>query len=199
MLIKGLIVLAINYIGLYLISVLVWLTLMPHIKGVRRFRTGLVFFCDKIWFLPIRFTGITFGKFMFIKVANDFRVSDLDKNNLVDVRDSWLGVYKALVYHEYRHTNQEAVLGLLFFILYFSMFMVYYIRSGDSRYAYLRIWFEVDARRYAIQEDLYYNRRMQLWAMRNIPDLKKRLEIVNKYGEKIRLLENLLNDKYTKN
>lgn len=142
-----------------LIGALLYLSEIRWIVHTRWYKNIVLVICNKIWFLPNKFAGITFGNFVFIRSrlnSGDY----YNSNEFIDVYGDILNdKYRQLVNHERRHAIQQ-LMGGIFYVIYILDFAYRYIRTLDFRRAYTMIWFEVDAVRYSIMNQVWYYRRL---------------------------------------
>lgn len=177
-----------NFLGLLLF-------IFTNKKNLILYKYNVIIFNNKIWFLPQRFNwvaGITFGNFIFLRCDDNFKIDDKFITRIDNRKYISSDIYRRLIYHEICHTQQQLIFGGLFFIIYLIDFIVNYVISNDWRYSYLNIYFERQARRFAIVNDMYYYRRKILDISKTIYNLDIRTKELNKLSEKIKLLEGLL-------
>lgn len=126
-------------------------------------------------------SGITFGRFIFIeKSGEDIEIEEYRGRK--EIRQEY---YRLLVNHEICHSKQQQWLGGMFFVMYLIMFLYNLIKYKNSKLAYYYIPYEREARVYALEEEIYYCKRMVFMIDAMTSDIKKKRELINKYNDKV--------------
>lgn len=135
-----------NIVGLLFAAIFArWVRFVDIYKG--RF----IFFMEKLF--PGKYdwvAGITFGQFIFVKIADNLHISDVMSS---DSKQILIPAYRILIHHELCHSIQQLMLGGLFFVIYLINYLINLLKYKDSKMAYYNIYFEEEARLYSTKDE----------------------------------------------
>lgn len=158
-----------------------------NIKKTMIYRSRIVVILDKLFPGIYEWvSGITFGKFIFVKKTNELPELDFYKGEK-EIRQEY---YRMIINHEVCHSKQQAKLGGLFFVLYLIMFLYNFVKYKNYKLAYYYISYEQEARVCALREEIYYCKRMIFNVDLMTSDSKRKKELIDKYSNKISELIN---------
>ena len=187
-------VLALIYLIPNVVGCIFYLIYIRNIRMFVSYEYSFVFFTTKLFgWIYKHISGITFGNFIFVKINEDNK--DLQSvfantNDRVEIVNDY---YRLLIYHEMVHVRQQLIFGGLFFIIYFIMFVINYIKYRDYKLAYYYIPFERTARRISLIEDINYHKRSIFYLDRIAMSLRRRSNKVIMHLEKIKNITNKIN------